>query len=399
MATLSVTPETGASGGAPGVSAQPGLADRRVPLRDFSLFIALAVIWGYFAVAAPTFLSPRNLSNLSVEMSITAILALGMLMIIVTSHIDLAVGSAVGLFGGIAAVLIFEHGVSAPLAMLVSLLAAIVIYAFMGWIIVHERVPSFIITLAGMLIFKGLHWNVIHSATIPVTRGSDNILSLLTTWYLPPAWGVALGAAAVAAMSFAAIRERHRRHSFALEVEPGDILYSRLLVSGQLLFLFIIVCNNFRGVPLSALLLGATALAVWTATQRTRWGRHLYAAGGNEEAAVLSGVPVMRVVITAFAAMGAITALGAWLQTAYSGASTTTTGQLMELDAIAACVIGGTSLRGGRGTVAGVLFGALLTSSLINGMTLMAVAPEAKFIARGLVLALAVWLDLRLSRS
>jgi len=369
-----------------------------VPLRDFSLFIALAIIWGYFAVSAPAFLSPRNLSNLTVEMSITAILALGMLMIIVPSHIDLAVGSGVGLFGGIAAVLVFERGFGAPAAMLVSLVAAVLIYAFMGWVIVHERVPAFIITLAGLLIFKGLHWNVIHSATIPVTRGGENILSLLTTWYLPPLWGLLMGAIAVGALAVVALKERAKRKKFSLEIEPGDILYSRLLVSAQLLFLFIIVCNNFRGVPLPALLLGGTALVVWTATQRTRWGRHLYTTGGNEEAAVLSGVPVMRVVIFAFAAMGAITALGGWLQTAYSGASTTTTGQLMELDAIAACVIGGTSLRGGRGTVVGVLFGALLTSSLMNGMTLMAVAPEAKFIARGLVLALAVWLDLRLSR-
>ena len=160
-----------------------------------------------------------------------------------------------------------------------------------------------------------------------------------------------------------------------------------------------LVCNQFQGIPLPALILAGTALVVWAITQHTRLGRHLYAVGGNEEAAHISGVPVAKVVISAFAIMGAIVALGGFLQTAYAGASTTTTGDLLELDAIAACVIGGASLKGGRGTVAGVLFGALIMAALINGMTLMAVSPEVKYIARGSVLALAVWLDARLSHQ
>jgi D-xylose transport system permease protein len=138
---------------------------------------------------------------------------------------------------------------------------------------------------------------------------------------------------------------------------------------------------------------------VHVVTLHTPFGRYLYAIGGNEEAAVVSGVPVRKVVIGAFALMGLIVALTGFMQTAYAGASTTTIGSLMELDAIAACVIGGTSLRGGRGSVAGVLFGALIMASLLNGMTLMAVSPEAKYIARGAVLALAVWLDLRVARG
>jgi D-xylose transport system permease protein len=131
----------------------------------------------------------------------------------------------------------------------------------------------------------------------------------------------------------------------------------------------------------------------------TPFGRYLYAIGGNEEAARLSGVPIRASVIGAFAIMGLVVALTGFMQTAYSGASTTTVGSLMELDAIAACVIGGVSLRGGRGTVLGVLFGSLIMASLLNGMTLMAVSPEIKFIARGLVLAFAVWLDVRLSAT
>jgi D-xylose transport system permease protein len=164
-------------------------------------------------------------------------------------------------------------------------------------------------------------------------------------------------------------------------------------------FLFVILCNQYRGIPLPALILALTALVVWVVTQHTRFGRYLYAIGGNEEAARISGVAVDKVVIGAFAAMGGIVALTGFMQTAYTGASTTTVGSLMELDAIAACVIGGTSLRGGRGTVTGVLFGALIMASLLNGMTLMAVSPEIKLIARGLVLAVAVWMDVRLARG
>jgi D-xylose transport system permease protein len=140
------------------------------------------------------------------------------------------------------------------------------------------------------------------------------------------------------------------------------------------------------------------AFLIYALTTQTPFGRYLYAIGGNEEAAVVSGVPVARVTIGAFLIMGIIVAVTGFLQTAYSGASTTTVGSLMELDAVAACVIGGTSLRGGRGTVGGVLLGALIMAALLNGMTLLAVSPEAKYIARGLVLGLAVWADVRLSR-
>jgi D-xylose transport system permease protein len=376
------------------------LTTPQISWRDFSMVIALLLIWGFFAVATPNFVSARNLSNLAVELSITAVLALGMLLVILTGQIDLSVGSGVGLLGGVAAVLIFDHGWSAPAAMLVALVLALLIWAGMGAIIVSQRIPSFIITLAGLMAFKGLHWMVIHNATIPVTAGGGtNLYSLLTTWYLPPLWSWVLGIATFATMVMMQLRERGRRAALGFPNTPGDIWFSRLLITGQVIALFVLVCNQFRGIPLAAIILAATALVVWAVSQHTRLGRYFYAVGGNEEAARISGVPVGKVVISAFIIMGAITALSGFLQTAYAGASTTTTGQLLELDAIAACVIGGASLNGGRGTVVGVLFGALIMASLINGMTLMAVSPETKYIARGIVLALAVWLDAKMANK
>ncbi len=395
---ISSLPQTEKLKAIPEAIEKPGTAP--VALRDFSMVIALILIWGFFAVAAPAFLSARNLSNLTVELSITAILSLGMLLVILPGYIDLSIGSGVGLLGGISAVLLFQHDWPAPLAMLVSIVAGIAIWFGMGALIVTQRIPAFIITLAGLLVFKGLHWKVIQNATIPVTRGGvDNLYSLLTTWYLPPVWSGVLGVAVFAIMVISAIKARQRRLHYGLSVDSNEVTFSRLLVIGQLIALFVLVCNNYQGIPLSALILALAAVATWVLTQHTPFGRYLYAIGGNEEAAHVSGIPVTKVVICTFAIMGFITAIGGFMQTAYAGASTTTTGALLELDAIAACVIGGTSLNGGRGNVAGVLFGSLIMASLLNGMTLLAMAPEEKFVARGLVLALAVWMDVRLNRG
>ena len=367
--------------------------------RDFTMLFALLAIGAFFAVRAPAFLSARNLSNLSVELAVTATLALGMLLIIVTSHVDLAAGSGVGLFGGIAAVLVFEHQWPAPVAMGVTLLVGIVVYTLMGAVIVRQNVPSFIITLAGLLVFKGLHWLVIHNMTVPVVAGGhDNLYSLLTTFYLPPIGGYVLAAVVIGALVYAKITGRRRRAALKLANEPAEISFGKTFIGAQLVLLFVLVENQYRGIPLPALILGATAFAVWVLTNHTRFGRYLYAIGGNEEAARISGIAVDKVTIGAFAIMGGVVALTGFMQTAYSGASTTTVGSLMELDAIAACVIGGTSLRGGHGSVLGVLFGALIMATLLNGMTLMAVSPEIKFIARGLVLAIAVWLDVKLGK-
>jgi len=193
--------------------------------------------------------------------------------------------------------------------------------------------------------------------------------------------------------------DRFTRRNYGLEADDRETTFLKLFALAQLLLLVVLVTNQYRGVPLAALILGGVALGIHVLTMHTPFGRYLYAIGGNEEAARLSGVPIRASVIGAFAIMGLVVALTGFMQTAYSGASTTTVGSLMELDAIAACVIGGVSLRGGRGTVLGVLFGSLIMASLLNGMTLMAVSPEIKFIARGLVLAFAVWLDVRLSAT
>ena len=374
----------------------------RLNLRDLSLALALFAIAIFFTFRVPgwNFLSARNLSLLMIDFSITATLAIGMLLVILPGHIDLSAGSGVGLIGGIGAVLITNHHWPPTAALLTGFVVALLIWSAMGTLIVKERIPAFIITLGGLLIFKGLFWRVIDNHTVPIVPGGQhNLYSLLTTYYLPPAAGYALAGLVVAGLVFFRLRARAASREHGLAVDDGELTFLQLFLAGQILFLFVLVTNQFRGVPLPALILGLVALTAWVLTQHTPFGRYLYAIGGNEEAAVISGIPVERVTIGAFTLMGAIVALTGFMQTAYGGSSTTTVGDLMELDAVAACVIGGASLKGGRGNVLGVLCGALIMACLLNGMSLLSVEPEKKYMARGAVLIFAVWMDVKLARK
>ncbi len=372
---------------------------KQFSIRDFSLLLSLLAIWTFFALAAPQYLSARNISMLSVELAITATLALGMLLVILPGHIDLSVGSGVGLVGGIASVLVFNHGWPAAAAFGIAIAVAVLAWTLMGALIVRERIPSFIITLGGLLIFKGAFWLVIGSRTVPVAPGGQtNLYSLLTTYYFPPAASWILGIGVFALWIITTLRGRARRKVLGFTVDDKELTFLKLFLTGQALMLTILLLNQFRGIPLPLIILAVVALAIHILTRHTPFGRQLYAIGGNEEAAFISGVPVQRIVIGAFMVLGGIVAITGLMQTAYAGASTTTIGDQMELDAIAACVIGGTSLRGGRGSVIGVIFGALIMASLLNGMTLLAVSPELKLIVRGAVLTLAVWMDVKLAK-
>jgi len=369
-------------------------------IRNYSIAIGLILIWIFFAAATDNFLSARNLSMLFIELAVTATLALGMFLILLPGQIDLSVGSGVGLIGGIAAVLIFQHQWNAVAAMLVGVVVAVVLWTLMGALITKQRMPAFVITLGGLLIFKGLFWKVIGNETIPVVAGAgDNAMSLVTTFYLSPMFGYVLLAILTLLVIVGKLSSRKQRAAYGFQVEPGETSFLKVFITFQVLLLAVLIMNQFRGIPLAVLLLGVITYVVYVITSHTPFGRYLYAIGGNHEAAVLSGIPVDKVIIGAYALLGVIVAITGFMQTAYSGASTTTIGNLMELDAIAACVIGGTSLVGGRGNVLGVLIGALIMATLLNGMTLMAVSPETKFIARGAVLALAVWLDVYFSRK
>ena len=371
----------------------------RLRLRDLTMPLVLAVLAAGFAAASPEFLAPRNLTMLMIELAVTAVLALGMLMVILPGQIDLSAGSGVGLIGGVAAVLVFRAGWPAPGALAVATLAALLIWTAMGELIVRMRVPSFIVSLGGLLVFKGSFWLTIRSSTVPVTRGEPNLYSALATTYLPPPLGLALAGVFTTVMAVLMAHRRRTRRAAGLETATAEITILRVIVAAQSVLLAVLVCNRYRGVPAVFLILCAVAVLVHVITEHTPFGRALVAIGGNEEAARLSGIPVERTITAAFTLMGLLVALTGFLQTSYAGASTVSIGELMELDAVAACVIGGTSLKGGRGTVLGTLFGAAVMATLLNGMTLLAITPEWKLIARGTALVAAVLFDVQSTRN
>jgi len=367
-------------------------------LREFTLPLVIAALAAFFGIMSPDFLSARNFSMLLIELSITAVLAVGMLLVILPGQIDLSAGSGAGLAGGIAAVLIHRAGWPAPLAMVLPLVLVVLVWMAMALLIMVKEIQAFIVTLGGMLVFKGLFWLTIRSSTVPVSRGGENnLLASLTTSYLPPALGLALvaglGALGILSLLWSPFG------SEATGGESRELSFLKAFVACQMALLMVLVCNQYRGIPLTFLILIVVASALHVLTQRTPFGRYLLAVGGNAQAAFLCGIQVIPVVVTSFAILGGIIALTGFMQTSYAGASTSSVGDLMELDAIAACVIGGTSLKGGRGTVVGTLMGAALMSLLLNGMTLLAVDPEIKFIVRGAVLVVAVVMDVSTRRQ
>ena len=419
----------------------------RFSLRDLSLLLALLAIGAFFTfrIEDYRFISSSTLMQLVVEVSIAATLAVGMLLVILPGHIDLSAGSGVGLIGGLAAVLVSGSGwlpawlksVHAwigerfgpaaaawfppppwpdPVVILICVLFAMIVWGLMGTLIVRERIQAFIVTLGGMLIFQGHFWRVIESKTIPISGptlgkvwevpvGSDTYLvhqdwlRRLTTDYLPAAVGL-IGAGVIAfLLLLGTLRAWARRQRLGIEGDDFETSFVKWLITGQLLFIFVIVANQQNGVPVPAVVFGGVAWFVHVLTRHTRFGRYLYAIGGNQEAAVVSGINVRRISVWAFVLMGVIVAITGFMQTAYIGNSTTQVGSGMELNAVAACVIGGVSLKGGRGTVFGVFLGALIMATLEKGMSLMGVPTADKLMIRGAVLVCAVWIDTRVNRN
>jgi D-xylose transport system permease protein len=372
---------------------------RPLNLRDSAIVLALLGVCLFFSLAEPRFLEARNLTLLFTELAISGTLAMGMLLVILPGHIDLSVGSGLALMGGLATVLTARAGWPSSLAMAAATACSILLWWGMGRLVVLARIPAFIVTLAGMLVFRGLFWLVIQNQTIAVVAGGQrNAYSQLSTLYLSPTQGLVLASLLSFVLIGSSLLQSRSRQGQPPEFADREFHFLRAFVSAQALTLLVLVTNQFRGLPLPLVIFASVSVLVHCLIAHTPWGRHLYAIGGNPEAALLSGIAVNRVVLGAFALLGGLVALTGLMLTSYTGNSTTDLGEWMELDAVAACVIGGVSLRGGRGSVAGVLAGALIMATLLSGMTLMSITPEHKLIARGLVLLAAVGLDVRLSR-
>ncbi|MFF2484735.1 sugar ABC transporter permease [Paenibacillus sp. NPDC058071] len=359
--------------------------------RAYTMIGALLAIWVLFSLLHERFLSPTNLSNLFLQMSVTSILAIGMVLVIVAGHIDLSVGSIVGFIGGIVAMLNVWYDWPAIPVILVAVAAGAIIGLIQGWIIAYRAVPAFIVTLGGMLIFRGLLFGTTGSVTVaPLTPGLKSIGQSYTADII----GWVLGIIGLLIAAALVLRKRASRSKYGFTVEPLALSVFRMVVTGVLILGFVAVMNSYKGIPVPFVMVVILALIFTFITRNTTFGRQVYAIGGNPEAARLSGINIKRRVMLVFVLCNTLAAIAALVLTARLNAATMTAGQNYELDAIAACVIGGTSLIGGSGTIMGALIGALVMSSLDNGMSLMNMESFWQYIVKGGILVLAVYVDI-----
>jgi len=361
-------------------------------LRAYSMIAALAVVWIYFHWATSgIFFTPRNLSNLMLQTSVTGILAVGMLMVIVAGQIDLSVGSVLGLAGAVAALALTEWNFGLPIALLSAVVVGVLIGFVHGTLTAYFNIPAFIVTLGGLLAWRGAVKAITQSETIPV---ADPIFKTIGQQYVDPDIGWILAGAAILFVLAVALRRAQTQKTYGLGEANymGEILKS--IPSIVAIIVFIYLMNSYAGIPIPVLILLAVALLGVFITNFTTFGRYLYAIGGNPDAARLSGINNKLNILKVFALLGALTGVASLIFTARVGSASPDAGTLKELDAIAACVIGGASLMGGRGTIFGACLGALIMASLDNGMSLLNVKDFMQDIIKGSILVAAVGLDM-----
>ena len=375
--------------------------------RMLAMVAALLVIWIIFSLLTDgIFLTPRNLYNLAVQSTVVGVLATGMVLVIVARHIDLSVGSVLGFTGMVIAFLqveVFPIGTlwNWPLTILAGLAVGGVIGCWQGYWIAYRGVPAFVVTLAGLLIFRGGAWMVTQGRTIAPMDPTYQLLGGGIDGSIGASWSWVVGFAAIAVLGWATWRSRRSRisHGFPVKLLVAEIamyaVWSALIVG------FVMIMNAYfkprtdipRGIPVPVLILIAVIIAMTLISRVTRFGRYIFAMGGSPEAAELAGIDVKKTTLMLFALMGALCAIAAIITTARLNAGANSMGLLAELNVIAAAVIGGASLAGGVGTIAGAILGAVVMQSLENGMVLMGVSSAMRQVTMGLVLIAAVWFD------
>jgi D-xylose transport system permease protein len=361
-------------------------------LAELRVVLALAVIWLVFYVQEPRFMSSVNLSNLVLQMTAVGLVSIGIVLVLLLGEIDLSVGAVSGLAAAIMAVLNVKHGWSPYLAIAAAVAAGMAIGLFQGSVFTRFVVPSFVVTLAGLLAWPGAQLKVL-GETGTVNLNDPKILGLTNTFYSDTV-GWILALVAIGAYAALALRARQSRVSQGLSAPQLGLVVLRIGLVTVAILVAVWVLNDDRGVPLAALILVGFCLAFFYITTRTTFGRHIFAVGGNSEAARRAGIHVMRVRVIVFviassmAAIGGIMAASRLLAVNQSSGS----GDFLLL-AIAGPVIAGTSLFGGRGSVWHALLGALVITSISNGMDLLGLESSVKFMVTGAVLLAAVVID------
>ncbi len=368
-------------------------------MRDYAMLLSLVAIMALFQVVTDgTLLMPLNITNLIQQNSYVAIMALGMLLVIVAGHIDLSVGSLVGFVGGAAAVMMVRLHLPILPSVLACLAIGAAIGAAQGYFVAYVKIPSFIVTLAGMLVFKGL--------TLALLAGQSvgpfpPVFQKLSSGFLPDVvegghlrlTSLVLGVAAALALLVAALRRRARHSARDGEAEPFSFFAVKNAVIAGIMVYFCYLLASYKGLP-NVLIIMAVLIALYTfVATRTTIGRRVYALGGNEKAAKLSGINTERVSFLTFVNMGVLAALAGMIFAARLNTATPKAGLGFELDVIAACFIGGASPAGGVGKVMGAVIGAFIMGVMNNGMSILGIGIDYQQVIKGLVLLIAVFVD------
>ena len=361
-------------------------------VKTYTMVFALVSIWFIFSFATQgDFLSSRNLSNLFRQMSITGILSIGMVFVIIAGHIDLSVGSLMGLLGGITAISNVWFKVDGILAMSITLLAGLLVGVCNGWLIAYKKIPSFIVTLGGLLVFRGILVGATKGTTVASLSPE---IRFLGNAYLVDGIGIGLGLLAIITMIYTFASSRKLRTQYGLTIAPISIDLLKIVFSTVLIVSFIAILNSYQGFPVPVFILAVLAVVFTYVLNKTVFGRRVYAIGGNIEAARLSGINVNKMTLSIFAINGFLVSIAGILLCSRLNAASVAAGQNAEMDAIAACVIGGASLMGGVGSVGGAIVGALVMASLGNGMSMLSIETFWQYIVKGSILVLAVWVDI-----
>ncbi|AEE15980.1 sugar ABC transporter permease [Treponema brennaborense] len=374
--------------------------------RQYGMFVALMVVMIFFTVTTGgIFMTPRNLSNLFDQTGYVAILAIGMTLVLIIRQIDLSVGFAAGFTGAIAALLMRNFtGLPVAAVVLIAMGIGLLIGLYQGTLIAKCGVPAFVVTLAGMFIFRG--------ALLRVTEGTGTIIvknaafNALGNGFIQDPFGpeglhvltLILGIALIVFIIVSEIVNRAKREKYRLQNLPIDMFVCKLFFIAALILFFTWKLANYNGLSWTVVIVLAVLAVYHFFTNNTVLGRHIFATGGNPEAAELSGISVQKVTMFVFCSMGALAGLAGILFTARLQSATTTAGNAFEMDAIASCYVGGVSSSGGVGRVTGTIIGALVMSALSNGMNLMNIGISYQYMVRGIILILAVLFDIRTRR-
>lgn len=378
----------------------------RQNIQTYAIIFAMIAIWILFQILTNGFyLSAQNFSNLFRQMTVTSFLATGMVLVIVTGNIDLSVGKLAGFVSVVVAYFqaniwnsVFPEQpiIAAVLSVLVGLIVGTLFGVFQGYIISYMNVPAFIVTLGGMFILRGGILIITEGKTIPANQpGFDQIAQ----GYLPVWAGWLLAAVIVGLLILNMFRGRARKKQYGFEVSSiyldilGTVFFSALVI------VYIFLVNQYNGIQAPVLLLVITALIMAYVSNNTRFGRYAYAIGGNREAARLSGINIKWNVFLIFALMGLLCGIAGIVLASYVGYGTVAAGEGYELDAIAACILGGTSTLGGIGTIFGAMIGGLIMASLTNGLQMLNVPAAFQYLVKGVVLILAVYADVYFKKN